>query len=139
MKKSRLLHSDISSLISRLGHTDSLVIGDAGLPVPAQTQRIDLALTHGVPGFLSVVDVVTSEIQVERALLADEIKHHNPQLHEELLRLFGSLAQQQGNPITVDYVSHEQFKQHTQHSRGVVRTGECSPYANVILFAGVTF
>ncbi len=35
MKKGALLNSEISHVVSRLGHTDSLVICDAGLPVPA--------------------------------------------------------------------------------------------------------
>ena len=53
MKKGTLLNSEISYLISRLGHTDAIVVGDAGLPIPDSTQRIDLALTHGVPGFFA--------------------------------------------------------------------------------------
>ena len=139
MKKGRLLHSGISSLVSRLGHTDSLVICDAGLPIPSGAERIDLALTQGLPSFLSVAEVVTSEMQVERALLAAEIKHHNPQLHADLLAQLEALGQQQGNSIATEYGSHEDFKLQTHHSHGVIRTGECSPYANVILFAGVTF
>jgi D-ribose pyranase len=70
MKKGVLLNADISALISRLGHTDQVVIADAGLPIPAATLRIDLALTQGVPTFLQIVDVVTSEMQVEKAILA---------------------------------------------------------------------
>lgn len=72
-EKGVLLNADISAVISRLGHTDQIVIGDAGLPIPATTTRIDLALTRGVPGFLQVVDVVTQEMQVENAYLAEEI------------------------------------------------------------------
>lgn len=139
MKKGTLLNSDISSVISRLGHTDSIVIGDAGLPIPQGPQRIDLALTHGIPGFLQVVDVVTREMQVESAIIAEEIKQHNPQLHSELVALLESLQQLQGNTISIRYVSHEQFKQQTQCSQAVIRSGECSPYANIILGAGVTF
>lgn len=139
MKKGTLLNSEISSVVSRLGHTDSLVIGDAGLPVPQGPQRIDLALTQGIPGFLQVTKVVTEEMQVESAVLAEEIKQHNPQLHQELLALLESLQQHQGNIISIRYISHEQFKQQTQRSQAVIRSGECSPYANIILNAGVTF
>jgi len=48
VKKGNVLNADISALVARLGHTDQVVIGDAGLPIPASTLRIDLALTHGV-------------------------------------------------------------------------------------------
>ncbi len=139
MKKGTLLNSEISSVVSRLGHTDSLTIGDAGLPVPPGPQRIDLALTQGIPGFLQVTKVVTDEMQVESVFLAEEILQHNPQLHRELITLLESLQHQQGNTIDICYISHEQFKEKTQHSQAIVRSGECSPYANIILNAGVTF
>ncbi|WP_437613661.1 D-ribose pyranase [Erwinia sp. V71] len=139
MKKGALLNSEISHVVSRLGHTDSLVICDAGLPVPAGPQRIDLALTHGIPTFLQVTEIVTKEMQVESAIIAEEIKQHNPQLHSELIAVLESLQQLQGNTISIRYTSHEQFKLQTQRSQAVIRSGECSPYANVILVAGVTF
>lgn len=139
MKKGRLLNAELSYLIARLGHTDTLTIADAGLPIPAGPQRIDLALTPGTPDFMQVVKAVTLEMQVESALIAEEIKQHNPQLHSELLAVLEALQQHQGNKIAVRYTSHEQFKQQTQRSQAVIRSGECSPFANVILSAGVTF
>ena len=139
MKKGALLNSDISAVISRLGHTDQVVIGDAGLPIPATTTRIDLALTRGVPGFLQVLEVVTQEMQVESAYLAQEIVKNNPQLHEALLAQLTQLEQHQGNQIVLRYISHEAFKEQTKQSRAVIRSGECSPFANIILCSGVTF
>ena len=73
MKKGTVLNSEISSVISRLGHTDTLVVCDAGLPIPRSTARIDMALTQGVPTFMQVLGVVTQEMQVEIASLAEEI------------------------------------------------------------------
>lgn len=139
MKKGRLLNAELSYVIARLGHTDTLTIADAGLPIPAGPQRIDLALTPGTPAFMQVVEAVTLEMQVESALIAEEIKQYNPQLHSELLAVLEALQRHQGNRITVHYISHEQFKQQTQRSQAVIRSGECSPFANVILSAGVTF
>lgn len=139
MKKGPLLNSAISSVISRLGHTDTVTIGDAGLPIPQGPVRIDLALTQGVPAFLQVLETVCQEMQVERAVLAEEIKQHNPQLHSDMLAVLEKLQQHQGNTISIDYIPHDAFKQCTQHSQAVIRSGECSPYANVILGAGVTF
>ncbi|WP_292046039.1 D-ribose pyranase, partial [Brevundimonas sp. UBA5718] len=65
MKKGTVLNADISRVISRLGHTDTVVVCDAGLPIPKTTERVDLALTQGVPTFMQVLDVVTTEMQVE--------------------------------------------------------------------------
>ncbi|MBB3323045.1 MULTISPECIES: D-ribose pyranase [Atlantibacter] len=139
MKKGTVLNADISRVISRLGHTDTVVVCDAGLPIPKTTERVDLALTQGVPTFMQVLDVVTTEMQVEAAILALEIKQHNPQLHETLLGHIEQLQQHQGNTIEIRYITHEQFKVNTAASQAVIRSGECSPYANIILCAGVTF
>lgn len=139
MKKGTVLNADISRVISRLGHTDTVVVCDAGLPIPKTTERVDLALTQGVPTFMQVVDVVTTEMQVEAAILALEIKQHNPQLHETLLSHIEQLQQHQGNTIEIRYTTHEQFKKQTADSQAVIRSGECSPFANIILCAGVTF
>lgn len=67
MKKGTVLNSDISSVISRLGHTDTLVVCDAGLPIPKSATRIDMALTQGVPSFMQVLGVVTNEISRKRS------------------------------------------------------------------------
>ena len=139
MKKGTVLNADISRVISRLGHTDTVVVCDAGLPIPKTTERVDLALTQGVPTFMQVLDVVTTKMQVEAAILAQEIKQHNPQLHETLLGHIEQLQQHQGNTIEIRYIPHEQFKVNTAASQAVIRSGECSPYANIILCAGVTF
>lgn len=139
MKKGVLLNSEISAVIARLGHTDQITLCDAGLPIPTTTQRIDLALAQGVPTFLQVVETVTQEMQVESAILAEEIVKQNPQLHETLLAQLAQLGQSQGNTISVSYISHSAFKAQTEHSRAVIRSGECSPYANIILCSGVTF
>lgn len=121
MKKGTVLNSEISSVISRLGHTDTLVVCDAGLPIPNSTARIDMALTQGVPSFMQVVDVVTREMQVEAAILATEIKQQNPQLHETLLTHLEQLQQHQGNTIKISYTTHEQFKKLTADSQAVIR------------------
>lgn len=99
-------------------------------------QRIDLALSQGVPTFLQVLGVV---MQVESAILAEELVEQNSSLYQALLAHLTQLGQFQGNTISLRYISHEAFKAQTEHSRAVIRSGECSPYANVILYVGVTF
>ena len=88
----------MSAVIARLGHTDQLTLCDAGLPIPAETQRIDLALTQGVPTFLQVFAAVTQEMQVESAILAEEIVKQNPPLHEALLAELTALGQRRVIP-----------------------------------------
>lgn len=131
MKKTTLLHSDLSYIIATLGHLDTLVIADAGLPIPAETERIDLALTKGVPGAIQTLRVILEEMQVERILLAEEGKERNPEFLGEVQELLPG--------VPVEFVSHPDFKARTANARAVVRTGEFSPYANVILVSGVVF
>ncbi|WP_114766845.1 D-ribose pyranase [Vibrio rhodolitus] len=139
MKKSTLLNSDVTYLVSTLGHTDEITICDAGLPIPDQVTRIDLALTHGVPSFIDTVRVILSETQIEGVVMAEEFARVSPELHQELLKELELEQARSGKTISTEYISHEEFKQQTQQSRAVVRTGECTPYANVIFQSGVVF
>lgn len=132
MRKTKLLNSGISSVISRMGHTDMLTIGDCGLPIPQGVERIDLALKLGVPGFLETLDTVLEELCVERIILAEEIRSVSPEMHREILARFPE-------GVRVEYVPHEEFKRMSGQSKAVVRTGECTSYANIILCSGVTF
>jgi D-ribose pyranase len=131
MKRTTLLHAELSEVIARLGHGDLLVIGDAGLPIPDGPRRIDLAVSANVPRFADVLAAVLSEMQVESALIADEFASASAAIHAELMR------QLRHTPVSA--VSHQQLKAMTREARAVVRTGEFSPYANVILRAGVVF
>lgn len=139
MKKSTLINAELSYLVATLGHTDEITICDAGLPIPEEVQRIDLALTHGVPSFLETVKVILSESQIEGVIIAEEFATVSPSHHEALIKQLNAESDATGKAISVTYVSHEAFKARTAQSRAVVRTGECTPYANVIFQAGVVF
>jgi D-ribose pyranase len=131
MKKTGVLNQPISSVIAGLGHMDTLVIADAGLPIPPETQRIDLALTEGIPPFLDTLRVVLTEMQVERAIVAGEMLEVSPEVYEEVRKLLGD--------VPIETVTHLIFKEQTRSARAVIRTGEFTPYANVILVSGVVF
>jgi D-ribose pyranase len=131
MKKTALLNSALSQLIASLGHGDMLVIGDAGLPIPLGTARIDLALTRNVPGFLETLRVVLDEMQVQNAIVAEETGQVSPRIMQGIVQLLP------GVPLST--VTHEALKETTRVARAVVRTGEFTPYANIVLVAGVVF
>ncbi|MDK2563481.1 D-ribose pyranase [Romboutsia sedimentorum] len=131
MRKTKLINSEVSYTLSKMGHTDSLTIGDCGLPVPTSVDRIDLALKYGVPTFLETLDTILEELCVEEIIIASEIKENNKEIYKEILERF--------KDIKINEVSHEEFKNLTKESKAVVRTGECTPYANIILKSGVVF
>jgi ABC-type ribose transport system, auxiliary component len=109
-------------------------VADAGLPIPQGPLRIDLAYAPGKPPFLDVVRAILHEVQIEGVVLAQEMKEKSPELHHELAKILeGSVASE------AIYVPHERFKELTAEAKAVVRTGEFTPYANVILRAGVVF
>ncbi|MEB0008797.1 D-ribose pyranase [Pseudomonas sp. MH9.2] len=134
MKKKPLLNIALSRLIASLGHGDIVMIVDAGMPVPPGVELIDLALTQGTPDFVSVLRVVLTEMQVERHVLAEEMLLKQPPalVVIEGLSLQGELGQQ-------CLVSHDELKNLSCKARAIVRTGECKPYTNIALVAGVTF
>ena len=131
MKKTTLLQSDLSYVIATLGHLDTLVIADAGLPIPGETMRIDLALTQGVPGAVQTLKVVLDEMKVEKVIFAEEVKDGNPRFLADVQELLPE--------VPVEFVTHSELKTRTAQARAVVRTGEFSPYANVSLVSGVAF
>lgn len=139
MKRGTLLNSELSYVISKLGHTDTLTVGDCGLPVPEGVQRIDLAVVKGLPEFMPVLEAILEEQEIEKVFLAEEIKSANPELLQEILRLVERTGVKEGKTIDIEYVPHEEFKKRTRDSKAVVRTGEYKAYANIILVSSVTF
>lgn len=131
MKKIGVINAEISSVLAKLGHTDSIVIADCGLPIPEQVKRIDLALKLGVPTFIETLDTILEEMQVESIVIAEEISSFNEKIEAQIKERFPN--------IMIEYVSHEQFKSLTKESKAVIRTGEATPYANIILKSGVVF
>ena len=133
MKTHGILNSDISRVLSYMGHTDCICIGHCGLPIPDETERIDLAVKFGVPTFMDVLKEVGNDMKIEKIVLAEEIKEHNPQVLAEITEYF------KGQDVEVEYVSHVGLKQMTRECKAVIRTGETTPYANIILQSGCIF
>ncbi|CAG9295285.1 D-ribose pyranase [Celerinatantimonas diazotrophica] len=139
MKKTALLNAELSHLVATLGHTDEYTVCDAGLPIPESVQRIDLALTHGIPAFIDVVTTLLAESQIEGVIMAEEFPQVSPELHTQLRELLHAEERRSAKTFTISYLSHEAFKIRTHQSRAIVRTGECTGFANVIFQAGVVF
>ena len=133
MKKHGILNAQLARIVASMGHGDRLVIGDGGLPVPHGCERVDLALTTHIPRFLDTLRVVLEELEVESAIVADEMETHSADVREAVQALLPD--------VELRSVPHETFKQlmHDAATVACVRTGEATPYANIMLVAGVTF
>lgn len=132
LKKHGILNSEITKVLTDLGHTDQIAIGDAGLPVPERVKKIDLAIALSDPSFIRVLKVVLEDMKVEKVILAEEIKKLNP---SQLQAVEEVLVEEE----KIVYVSHEEFKQGLNDVKAVIRTGEATPYSNIILQSGVLF
>ncbi|MCX6054066.1 MAG: D-ribose pyranase [Chloroflexi bacterium] len=128
MKKMGIINAPISTVIAHLEHSDMLTVADAGLPIPSTTQRIDLALKAGVPGFLETLEVVLSEMFVEKAYVSEEILTVSPKMYSEIQNRLPN--------IPIETLSHLEFKKLTGLTKAIIRTAEFTPYSNVILVAG---
>lgn len=131
MKKTGLLNHRLSEVVARMGHTQRLVISDAGFPVPLQVERIDLALVPNMPTALDVLRAIAGELEVETIVFAEELLARDTELPSEVARLFPGASS--------SAVPHVEFKQLSESAVAVVRTGECTPFANVMLISGVTY
>lgn len=130
-KTSTTINPALSRVISETGHTDLIVVTDAGLPIPPGSERIDLAYRSGAPAFFDVLDTVLAEMVVEGATVSAEVADRSPEV------LAGLRERLPG--IEIELVPHIEFKKRTHDARAFVRSGEFTPYANVILHAGVAY
>jgi D-ribose pyranase len=133
MKRSGVLNSGLSRIIASMGHTDKLVICDSGLPIPKNSEVVDLALTKNIPKFIDTLKVILEELKIEEAIVTKELVTGNSKYYKDITSLL--------NGTKIKKVNHEKFKEITRNGGNVtfVRTGEATPYANIILISGVTF
>lgn len=132
MKKIGILHHQLSEAIAKSAHHDTFVIGDAGLPVPDGVKLIDLALIEGHPSFITTLEAVLRELHVEEAIIDTEMAEVSPNKQEEL---FATIGEQ----FPVKAIPHAELQELAKDAKVVIRTGEFTPYCNIVLVAGVLF
>ena len=110
---------------------DELLIVDAGYALPPDAHVIDLTLTPGIPRFLDVLRAVAEELVIEGITIASEMTEFSPKLYQEVLKTVGD--------VDVDEVPHHEFKEQSLGVKGVIRTAEFTPYANVRILSGCAF
>lgn len=132
MKKIGLLHGELSKIIAEMAHNDMILIGDAGMPVPKGVQLIDLAVTNGVPSFCHVLKAVLSELCVAEGTISNEMTVQSPDMKNQMMDIVGT-------EFSLREIPHSELKELSKSAKAVIRTGEFTPYANIILTAGVLF
>jgi D-ribose pyranase len=127
MKKTGILNAELNAGLSRLGHGDLVVVADCGLPIPPGVRVVDLALVHGVPRFVDVLDALLGDAVFQECVVATEAA--GTDAGAWLAERFPERRA----------VSHEELKAMSADARLFVRTGEATAFANAVLVCGVPF
>lgn len=130
MKKQGILNRELAGIFARIGHTDRIMIADCGLPIPDGVTCVDLSYKIGEPSFMTILETVLADFKVEKAIVATEMNTQNESLYKNLKQLMG---------VPFEEVSHEQLKALSKETKVIIRTGEATPYANILLQSGVIF
>ena len=126
MIRTGILNPQINSLLSRVRHTNTLVIADRGFPFWPTIETVDISLVDGIPTVLQVLAAIRQNFQVGKAWMAGEfLKHNNDKVR-------GSFAAAL-NGIELKHEPHVDFKKRVPHAIGLIRTGDTIQYANIIL------
>lgn len=131
MKKRGILNAQLAGYVASLGHKDLFLIGDAGMPIQPGVPIVDLVLCGGIPTFEQVLEAILDEVEVEYYYLADEINEKNPRLLKYIKESLPEAA--------YETMPHIDFKIFTKDVKFAIRTGEFTPYPNIVLRAGVAF
>jgi D-ribose pyranase len=125
-----ILNAELSHAIASMGHTDALMVVDAGFPIPEDSWRIDLALTRGIPRLFDVLEAIHDELIPERVVYAEDVPEMNPDMNERLQELY------EGSGADIEMASHETILEYGKQAKTIVRTGDFVPWGNVVIKCG---
>lgn len=126
MLKNGILNPAINSLLSRVRHTNTLVIADRGFPFWPQIETVDISLVDNVPRVLEVFQAIRANFVIGRIVMAEEFRRVND---ADTVRRFEDCF----NGIASSFEPHQQFKLRVPSAIGLIRTGDTIQYANMIL------
>jgi D-ribose pyranase len=126
MLKSGILNPAVNSLLSRVRHTNTLVIADRGFPYWPQIETIDISLVDDIPTVLQTLKAISGNCNFGKARMAEEFRTSNK---PAVLKSFqAALA-----GIELTFEPHVDFKKRVPGAIGLIRTGDTIQYANMIL------
>jgi D-ribose pyranase len=129
MLKSGILNPQLNSLLSRVRHTNTLVIADRGFPFWQGVDLVDITLVDDIPRVLDVLRAISGNFSVGRFFMAEEFRRYNSEkVQAEFSDLIGSTP--------IDYEPHMILKRRVPDAVGIIRTADTTPYANIILASG---
>lgn len=129
MKEVGTLNRGIAEIISMMGHTDEMVVCDAGFAIPLGVKTVDISLAENKPTVVEVLEELKKSFSVEKLIFADETKEVSPSMFRRIVAVFGE-------NVPVETISHEELKQKAKSAKAIIRTGDFTAYTNVLLVSG---
>lgn len=126
MIRQGILNPGIASLVRRVRHTNTLVISDRGFPFWPTIETVDISLVDDIPSVLDVLKALSTEIVIGKAWMAQQFQEHNS---GTVVDQFGATLSQ----CAIQYEDHDEFKKRVPRAIGLIRTGDTTQYANIIL------
>ena len=129
MKEVGMINGHIDSALSRQGHMDLMMVVDAGFPCPDEVELIDIALSEGVPQILDVLAELRKVHSVEKIVMAQDTKEHNPTYFDKVAKSFG-------DNVEIEVIPHTELKERSHNVKTIIRTGDFTAWGNVMLVSG---
>lgn len=132
MKKGRILHRDLNNLIGNAAHGDIIIVSDAGLAIPQNIWRIELAIERDLPDVAGILKLINEELIVEKVAITAECKENNAPHYNDVVNIYKDM------PVMMEIIPHEKLiTDLLPRAKAVVRTGSFCPYGNVVIYPGI--
>ncbi len=130
MKKGAILNKRLNTAIADMGHGDTLILCDAGFPIPTEEQRVDLAITQDLPSVIQILELLYGDFIYERVIVAEEQKLYNPIHFKRVCELSARCA--------VELAPHTDIiGKYRDQAKYFIRTGGLEPWGNIVLVSGI--
>ena len=129
MKEVGVLNRDIAEIISMMGHTDEMIVCDAGFAIPLGVKSVDISLAENEPTVVEVLEELVKYFSVEKLIFANETQEVSPSMFGKIVAIFDE-------NIAIETIPHTQFKQRSKNVTAIIRTGDFTAYTNVLLVSG---
>jgi D-ribose pyranase len=129
MQEVGIVNRELARVLAEQGHGDLLMVVDAGFAIPKGSDVVDISLAENCPMVIDTLQVLKKFFSVEKLIFANDTKDVSPTLFHHITRLFGE-------DVPVELVSHPEIKEISKRVKAVIRTGDFTAYANVILVSG---
>ncbi|KKK40045.1 ribose pyranase [Mesobacillus campisalis] len=130
MKKSSILNKELNAVIASMGHTEYLIVCDAGFPIPSDVRRVDLALTRDVPDLKTVLSAIAEDFIAEKIYVAEDVPKSNAPLYHSIQEIY--------HGVEIETHPHSDIlTTFAKEAKAIVRTGSFEPWGNIVLQSGV--